>query len=229
MKINSINGLRYSYSQSSNLDKKENNLVAGNINLFKQNGLDISFKSRQSQINMAKALISKLSQQGATYDVVQSPKGITVVEFKDMIKIFKTTTFLPNNKKKIIEYRPDGTIPNIGYVYEKDKLKKITKFSIEGKKIYTEEFSNIGLRESLIKYDKNVNKPLKKTVFHKDGNTPKMEVFFYKGTKKQYMIETFTETGKKESSQTFSKSGKLVKEVSYDAEGKVIGKGVPLQ
>ena len=33
-----------------------------------------------------------------------------------------------------MKYKPDGRIPDIGYLYEKDRLKKITRFSADGKK-----------------------------------------------------------------------------------------------
>ena len=221
MKINHINMLHFSHMQNLKENKTEKNSTKQN-NLFKKNNINISFKSQSAQIKAAKELIAKLVKENITYDVLQHPKGITVAEFKNIITLHKTTTFLANNKKKVIVYKPDGKWPHAGYIYEKDKLTKITQYSIEGQKKYTETLSKIGRREKLTIYDKNGLFPRKQIEYHLDGSTPKREILFHEGTKQHKSIQIFSKDGKIKALQTFDKKGTLTNETVYDKNGQAI-------
>ena len=104
-----------------------------------------------------------------------------------------------------MKYKPDGRVPDISYLYEKNKLVKITRFSVEGRKTVAETFTKNGQRESLIIYSQKSSGLLKKIIFQKDGKTPKQEILFYEGTKDIKTVKTYTKTGELITTETFPK------------------------
>lgn len=218
MKIyNNINNPHYLYANNAKTNKNKNNL-------FKKFENKISFGSKNLPINLAKALILELNKHGKNYEVINLPQGITVAEIENVTKLAKTTTFLLDNKKKIVKYRPDGTTPHLSYLYKNDKLTKLTSFSTEGRKVFTDSFSELGLLQNRILYNEKTNLPKKKIIFHIDGKTPKNEITFYEGTTKEESIKNYTNKGRLNSVQSFNKDGKLKEETFYDKDGKIIKK-----
>ncbi len=203
MKINTISGVTPFFKQGLNSSNNENNIKNYQINLLKKDEFSLSFGASGLPVNKIKEFIKQLNSAGKNYEFFQTKKGVTVVELRDVTKIIRTTTFMPDSRKKVIEYKPDGRNPNLSFLYEKDKLKKTTRFSVEGKKTFTETYSNKGQRESLIIYSKTVDLPIKKTIFQKDGKTPKQETFFYEGTKDIKAVKEYRKNGTLMSIKTF--------------------------
>lgn len=205
MKVNKITSVNPFFAQGLSTSNKENDKNLYQTNLLKKQETSVSFGAVKFPVKQIKELIAQLDRDRIYYELFQSPKSVTVIEIKDTIKIDKTTTFLSGSRKKVMKYKPDGRIPDIGYLYEKDKLKKITRFSADGKKTYTETYTNKGQREGLIVYSKTVDLPIKKIIFQEDGKTPKQEIFFYEGTRDIRAIKEYRKNGELKSIKTFVK------------------------
>ena len=152
MKVNKITSVNPFFTQGLSTSNKENDKNLYQINLLKKQETSVSFGAVKFPVKQIKELIAQLDRDRIYYELFQSPKSVTVIEIKDTIKIDKTTTFLSGSRKKVMKYKPDGRVPDISYLYEKNKLVKITRFSVEGRKTVAETFTKNGQRESLIIY-----------------------------------------------------------------------------
>ena len=217
MRIFAINNTQLIYNK-----KNQNKQILNTSNLFKKEN-NISFGRGEKAIATAvQEFVKKLYKEQISYDIFKTPNSTTVVEFKDVQRIAKTTSFLPNGIKKILVYNHDGETPSIAYKYKKNKLQSTITFALDGRKLKKETFLPNGIRETKTSYVGHANFPKTKILFHKDGKTPKIEKIFFENSKVPREIKEYDKLGFLKTKEEYNEAGKLLFTTNYDKKGNII-------
>ena len=218
MKIQSINSIHVF------TNNKHNKNIQNNTNLTPNKTITFGDSKKFIQ-NTVNVLVKKLNKEGIEHQIMATPQGITVVEFKNLITITQTTTFLPTGEKKIIKYRPDGSVPNLAIKYDdKNRIRVTTNYAPTGRKLKTVIYNENGRVASQTSYQGFANFPKLKQEFHKDGKTVFRQTSYHDSSKKPKTILEFDEKGKISQKSEFDTNRKLTAKIVYDKNGNPINK-----
>ena len=223
MKITAFNTFKYNTNKTSfsKKEKVETISLQQTAPVFKQEK-NISFGAKKISIKAIKKLIEALNKENINFELLQTGKSATIVEFKDSKTIAKTTSFFADDIKKIINYKPDGSAPHTAYQYKKETLEKILVFDINGWKRQRNTFYPNGQRKSITTYHGFASLPKTKKVYYENGKTLKSEITYQVNCKYPKTIKEYNKNGNLSKELVFNEEGKIITSAFYNQEGKLI-------
>lgn len=223
MKITLAHPMQSYSAKYSIANKKENNNNYQKNYLQTPTNYPISFlgikKISKKEVN---DLINNLIKENIHYELIGTPNSVSVIEFRNIKRLAKKTTFFFNDKKEEIVYKYDGETPHLKYKYQKNKITALIKYGNYGEKTHKETFYENGQRASHTVYHGVASLPTFKFFYQQDGKTLKAETKFHANSRIPKIIKEFFPNGKIANETLIDESGFITSKTKYNKKGEPI-------